>query len=337
MNKIRYEIDPFNRLVWQESGKDTLFPEFRRVIDGRFKIDKKNELVYNIKTPLKGSPNVPSQVRFKGSWSLNEDHRLVFNVDRKERQLASDKVVIDSQIIDAKGDYVLFSVSTQNDKGKRSTYGLKLDGSWKADEHNRLNFQIARDHGKYDELTFGAGWEINKNHEIIYRYETKSGANKKSSVSTLVLKGRWNITERDRVAYEVSGGAGSTLDFRANYAKFEGNFIKYEIGAGYLGDSYLAPRVITLFGKWRLRRNAGIEFDVKYSGGKVEAITFGAEAALKDVNTVSFKLRNDINKKDLGVQITLTRKLLGGDGELFAKAISSKKEKAVYIGAGVRW
>ena len=50
MQKIRYEIDPHNRLVRR-------LPRFRKVIDGKFKIDKKNTLIYHVKAPVPRDAN----------------------------------------------------------------------------------------------------------------------------------------------------------------------------------------------------------------------------------------------------------------------------------------
>jgi hypothetical protein len=46
MQKVRYEIDPHNRLVVKEAGKKTKLPRFRQVLDGHFKVAKDNTLIY---------------------------------------------------------------------------------------------------------------------------------------------------------------------------------------------------------------------------------------------------------------------------------------------------
>ena len=52
MQKVRYEIDPHNRLVIDDSGRKSDLTKFRKVIDGRFKTDKFNNLSYHVKAPL---------------------------------------------------------------------------------------------------------------------------------------------------------------------------------------------------------------------------------------------------------------------------------------------
>jgi len=49
--KVRYEIDPYNRLIVRSTGKETKLPRFRQVLTGRFKTDKNNSLTYLIKAP----------------------------------------------------------------------------------------------------------------------------------------------------------------------------------------------------------------------------------------------------------------------------------------------
>ena len=52
MERVRYEIDPHNRLVIRKTAGKTSLPYFRKVVTGRFKIDKNNALTYHVKTPV---------------------------------------------------------------------------------------------------------------------------------------------------------------------------------------------------------------------------------------------------------------------------------------------
>ena len=52
MQKVRYELDPFNRFVYDGSGGRNDLPEFRQVLDGQFSLDENNNLFYRIKAPL---------------------------------------------------------------------------------------------------------------------------------------------------------------------------------------------------------------------------------------------------------------------------------------------
>ena len=70
--------------------------------------------------------------------------------------------------------------------------------------------------------------------------------------------------------------------------------------------------------------------------GKAKAIKFGADAKLTKRDEVKFRLRNEL-RKDLGLELKLSRKLLRGDGEAFLKLLKDKKEASVYVGAAWRW
>jgi len=62
MEKLRYEIDPHNRLV--VGGRKIPLERFRKVLDGRFKVDKNNILFYHVKTPV-ADENIPHQFKLK--------------------------------------------------------------------------------------------------------------------------------------------------------------------------------------------------------------------------------------------------------------------------------
>jgi len=49
--KIKYEIDPRNRLISQKTGKKSHITKYRHVLDGKFKIDKNNNITHHVKKP----------------------------------------------------------------------------------------------------------------------------------------------------------------------------------------------------------------------------------------------------------------------------------------------
>ena len=66
--RVKYEVDPYNRLVISDTGKKTKFPKFRQVLTGHFKTDKNNSLSYLIKAPVPRGYGIPHQVRLRGQW-----------------------------------------------------------------------------------------------------------------------------------------------------------------------------------------------------------------------------------------------------------------------------
>ena len=74
MQKIRYEVDPHNRLTRLGPGK------FRQVIDGEFKLDDNNSLAYHVKKS--DNIDIPQQIKFSGDWSLDTGHNLILTLDK---------------------------------------------------------------------------------------------------------------------------------------------------------------------------------------------------------------------------------------------------------------
>jgi hypothetical protein len=331
MQKVRYELDPYNRLV--QSG----LHKFRQVLDGRFRTDDKNELSYHVKAPLSGAEKLPHQIRLKGAWSLTDDHTLRLTLDKSLRQTFGEKLTLEGDIIDVRENALLFALSSASKDSARSTYVLSLGGSWKADERNRLSFHIKKEGGRVDILTFTGTWELDKNHQLIYQYEKAELIRKKPRTHTLIFRGYWRIRDDCRISYELSGDTGSVFDFTASACVFKEDYIQYELGIGLTGRRAPAPRTIRLSGAWSLKKGTGLLFEVEYENGMVSAVVFGADVAFTDKGTVSFKLRDAADNRDLGITLELSRKMVKGDGEAFLRMLASGREAAVYAGAAWRW
>ncbi|MGD2279336.1 MAG: hypothetical protein PVH45_04510, partial [Candidatus Omnitrophota bacterium] len=239
-------------------------------------------------------------------------------------------------IIDVDKNSVLFAVTAKTKENTRLTYVLKLGGTWKADKHNRLSFHVKKEKGRHDILTLKGAWEIDKDHRIIYKYEKAALIRKKKKLHTLTFKGHWKITGRSRVSYEFSKRSDSAFDFRTSAGIFKGDHIKYELGIGAAGRAKPEKRTLVLFGKWKPKKNAALAFEVKCKDKKPYSMVFGADARLTGKDEISFRLESGIEKKDLGVGLKLSRKMLDG-GEAFVRLLRSRQESAVYAGAGFKW
>jgi len=77
-------------------------------------------------------------------------------------------------------------------------------------------------------------------------------------------------------------------------------------------------------------------FEVEQEEGKIQTIVFGAEAKLTDKDTVSFNLRNRLNK-EIGAELELSHDIFDGDGQAFLRLLESKRESAILAGVGWRW
>lgn len=330
MKKVRYELDPHNRLVIG-------IPGFRQVLDGQFRVGKYNELSYDVKAPLSQGADIPHQVKLKGEWSLTANHKLRFTLNKWGRQTFGDKLTFEGGILDASADRLLFAVTTTTKAGTRSAYVLNLSGSWKADNRNRLSFYVKREKGASDILTFNGAWQIDKANRIIYRYESSSLIKKKSRVNTLTFNGRWDIKDRLRVSYSLGGDTDSSFEFKAGLGLFSKDYIKYSVGIGLTGRIKPVNRTITLYGTWNFKKARGLSFEIGRSGDKTHAIIFSADARLTDNDTVSLRLRRAADSKDLGATLELSRRLFRGEGELFLRALTSHQEAALTAGAAFRW
>ncbi len=350
MQKLRYEVDPNNRLVVRETGRKLPLTYFRRVFDGKFKTGPNNTLIYHIKAPMGDNLKAPHQVKLRGKWSLNKEHDLVLTLDNWRRQTLGDEVTLQGQIVSVSSSSLSFAVTTRSEKNLDIKNILKLEGRWQADEHNRLTFKVKKGKGRHDTLTLDGIWELDKKHRLVYKYEKAQLIRKKTLKETLVFKGVFDITKRNRLSYELSPDGKSGFDFRTGLGFLHEDYIKYEIGIGGSNRRKPVNRTLFLYGKWKIKRRVGLLFEIKYPAtkdsagrpattdwrGKPKAIKFGADAKLTKRDEVKFSIKNE-EGKDLGMELKLSRKLLAGDGEAFIKLLKDKKEAAIYVGAGWKW
>lgn len=337
MAKIRYEVDPHNRLVARRTGRKTGIKRFRKVYDGKFKVGKDNSLTYHIKAPAPKDKNVPHQVKFKGKWSFSRKHDLIFTLNKWKKQAFSDKLILKGNIIDVNKNSLSFAVTTKAKRNEQSIYILELGGSWQADRYNRLTFKAKRERSRYDILTLTGAWDINKNQQIIYRCEKAQLIRKFKKVQVLIFKGHWDIKGKSRITYVLDKNTNSVFNFKAGFGIFKDEYIKYTIGIGLSRKIKPVKKTIIFFGTWKIKKDRGLTFEVRYGNKRIYSTTFGAEARLTKRDSISFKLKNDIDNKDIGVNLKLSRKMLKGNGEAFLRLLKKKRESAIFIGAGKRW
>jgi len=336
MVKTRYEVDPYNRLVMTGAGTRAGVPRYRRVIDGRFRIDSANTLIYQVKTPVNGAL-IPHTIRLKGTWSLTKDHDLKITLEKSKRDRDADAVTIAGSILGAGGNSLLFAVGTRSADGSRTTYALDIAGTWQADRDNRLTFRVGKDGGPASgTLVFRGAWEARGN-TLTYTYEHRGGPSGARGLHTIVFHGRWEIAGRTGLTYTLSAGSNSAFRFRTGVGSFAGDRIEYEVGIGYTNRLRPRIRTVVLYGTWRVTKDAGLSFDVETADGKVYAITFTAEARLTGADTVALKLRGGSSRRALGGSVELSHAILRGDGEAFFRFLKSREETSVTVGAAVGW
>ncbi|MDD4980923.1 MAG: hypothetical protein PHC54_06640 [Candidatus Omnitrophica bacterium] len=332
MEKLKYEFDPHNRLT----VKSNALRGIRKVLDGQFKIAEHNTLTYHIKAPVPADIKAPHQVKLKGTWSLTEDHQLRLTLDKWRRRTFGDQLTLQGEILDVQKNSLLFAVTTRTKDDMPSTYILELAGSWQADEHNRLTFRVDKEHSRFDSLTFDGTWQIDENYQITYSYQKEQLARKSKEIHTLVFKGHWDIKDKARLSYVIDSNSDSVFNFNTSIGIFRDNYIRYELGIGLSRKKQPVKRTIILFGRWKIKKTIGLVFEIEQEKGKVQTIVFGAEAKLTGKDTVSFNLRNRLNK-EIGAELELSHDIFSGDGQAFLRLLKERRESAILAGVGWRW
>ncbi|MFH1458067.1 MAG: hypothetical protein ABIG31_02735 [Candidatus Omnitrophota bacterium] len=329
MGKVRYEIDPHNRLVANSQLRG-----LRKVYDGQFRISSHNTLTYHVKTALPRDSQAPHQIKLKGTWSLTPDYDLRLTLDKWRRQTFGDQLTIRTEFIDAKKNSLVFGVGARTKNGSSSLYILELAGTWQADERNRLAFQVEKERQGFDVLTFDGSWQIDKNYQIIYRYQKKNLARDRKKTHTLAFQGCWDIRDKARLSYSIDKNTSSAFDFKTSLGVFRERSIKYELGIGLSRRKAPVKRAITFFGRWRIHKAKTLIFEVERGGGRIQAIVLGAEAKLTDKGTVSFKLRSKLNR-DIGCELELSRDIFKGRVQALLRLLTSGQESAILLGVGL--
>lgn len=296
--RVRYEVDPHNRLIVTETGKKGDIPKYRHLIDGRFKIGKKNSLTYHVKKSHDTA--IPQQIKFSGNWSLAKDHNLTFTLSKWGNQIAGNKLTIKGKVIDAKNSTLLFALATKTPEGHARVYTIKLSGSWRADKNNRLTFDVGKEKGPHDVLTLRGVWDINPQGKLIYQYTRRNLRAEQKQAHTLTFEGKWDASDKLRLSYAW----GKTA--------------------------------ITIGGRWKIDAKRGLLFEVEYKKGRIHALIFGGTLKLNKKDNLEVRLRSE-RGKDLGAKLVLSRRFLKGCGEAFLKAQTSRKETTLGAGVGFIW
>ena len=328
--KIRYEIDPHNRLVYEKTGRKSGVRGFRTVVDGKFVIDKDNQLSYHLKKSQ--GFDIPQQLKLKGEWALDKDHNLVLTLDKWGNQIAGNKLTIKSELIDVKANKLSFTVATKDSSEKTQLYILQLEGAWQADKNNRLTFNIKKEQDTTDKLILKGTWEINKQNEIIYTYTKTFLKLREKVVRNITFKGYWDITEKYRITYVLDKKINSSFSFKVSMGKLIKKRLEYEVGIGVKP----VKRTISFFGEWKVSKRLGLLFMLPYEKGKLHSIIFGASVKLGKNYNLEFKLKNQLGQ-DLGINLKLSRNIFDNQGEAFIRALRSRKEVSIVAGVGFRW
>lgn len=334
--KYKYSVNNKNQLLIKQPGKKAAVPA-----RGTFSVDKGNRLIYWLNEPAgwRRKYNLPSKVSFTGNWILNPNYDLELNLDETRSQHEGERLVLKGEIVSCDSDTLVFEITSQDKRGISQVRLLKLNGSWQADEFNRIIFMIKKK-AVPDVITLEGAWQINKNQQVTYVYE-KTDLKRKTRISRiLTFEGFWEISDSDRLTYILSRSTGSYFDFRVqiespNLYPGEG-LIKYRIGIGLRKDKASRARLICLYGSWKFSRKAGLVFRMDYGRGRFKEIEFGTNFYLNKENEIVVLLTNKKNEP-LGFSISFTHKFLKKhDAETFLRFKKVPYKRETGVEAGVR-
>lgn len=343
--KFKYFVDPLNRLVISQPFAPDSVLHQKIVVNGKFVIDKNNNLEYRVKslTPgarqwlrAAGGEDNLHKVKFKGKWSLTPDHNLKFSLLESRTQMLGNNLILTTDIISAKANELLVAITARGKGNSFRSHILKLAGQWQVSKNNRLKFLVQRYRRPDNALLFKGGWDIGKNYEIIYKYKRTELKTKTRADNEFILAGIWDIFSKKQLKFLVGGDTQSTLNFKAElqtpviYAK-KGE-IRYKVGIGLTTQRGVIRRIV-FSGKWHLNRDLSLAFKIKYKSGKVGLSYFKADYSIDSKNKISCTLKNEENKK-LGIKVIFTRRFFK-DSEAFIRYRDSLAEKAIEFGVRV--
>lgn len=330
--KYKYYLNNKNQLVIKHREQKTAIP-----VRGSFSVDKNNQLIYWLNEPenWRRQYKLPPKISFIGNWRLNSNYDLELSLDEAKEEYKGGSLVLKGEIISTDRDALAFQIITQDKQGASHIQILKLNGRWKADEFNRINFLLKKKAAP-DILIFAGNWEINRNQQITYNYEKTKLKTKTKTSHTLTFEGFWQISSANRIVYILTHSNVSRFDFRVqiespNLYPQEG-LIKYRLGMGLRKIKPSATRLICLYGAWKFSRKAGLIFQMDYGNGELKNIEFGANLFLHKKDEVVLSLANK-KHGSLDFTITFTRRFLKQhDAEVFLRLKDTQQEKGIQVG-----
>jgi len=296
--KILYEVDPHNRLILKSPKTSSNVKKFRKVINGRFKTDRKNSISYEV---YKSSGmNVPQKIEFSGRYSLDKKHNLIFTLNKWSNQCQGNRLRLRTKLINIDAGEIIFLINSRISEKKESIYTMRLSGSWKADKNNRLRFGVKKENDKVDDLVLFSSWKINKNNEILYNCGSRS--------RSIALKGYWDIKDRYRLGYILDRRINSEFNFRTSLGNIikrgKATYVKFDV-------------IIDLSKKKRIKRE--VVFNCKYKLGKERDIILELSPGKKELN------------------LKVTKKILDKKGLAYIESFLKPKENYLGGGIAFNW
>ena len=312
------------------------------LLEGEFEVLSDGGLSFQPHTPSDYSDllNQQHKLNLTGTWEIDRNHDLVFRVDESFSPQLGRQITFKGEFLKAEAGELDFTYAVRTRNGKISLRTLRFFGKWEADSKNRLTFTLTQSQGTTNALTFNGAWKINKRHEIVYSYRKQQLKTKTKITQQLTFRGQWDFASNRSVSYVLEGDSHQAFRFRLTFATpiilAKQNEIRFQIGIEVRGESAPTVRNIILFGKWKLKHDLSLAFEVEYQGGVWHEIGFQAQYRLTPRTEIEAELFAK-NQDDMGVSLTLSRSFLKEEGEAFLTLEKSLQETRLEAGASLRF
>ena len=272
--------------------------------------------------------------RLAGKWNLDGRHRLSYLSDPPNEAFE-----LEASLVAAEPDALVVSITEKQKNGKAVISLARLSGKWSANEENKIEFEVERESGRKDVLTFRGAWKVGEAHELSYTYRRRSLERKSTVIETLTFKGWWDLSEKNRLTYTFEGDSNAAFRFRGAFQTpsilAKKGEIRYQLGAE-AGGRQGRFRTVTFFGKWKLSDQLDLEFEMECADGKKRVLRFGAEFQITEDLSVTARL-TDPQRGPLGVEVVFNKEFLNGKAQAFVRLRKSLEESALEAGMTIPW
>jgi hypothetical protein len=270
----------------------------------------------------------------KGRWEFSPQNEVVY----RSSEDGTGEVRVKAALVAAEAGTLVLGVTQRKTNRLVETSLLKLSGVWCSDLKNQLTFEVEKEFGRRDILTFRGVWKINETHDIVYTWQRTHLKTKIKEVSELVIKGYWDVTEKNRLTYYVGGDSAQAFKFRGSFQSHsllaKSGEIRYQLGMEVRGRTRL--QTLVFFGVWKFSRKLELFFEMEYAGGVRRKIVFGGAVLLRPDSKIEILL-TAINGEPLGVELILNKDFFSGNAQLFVRLEKTAQESAAEAGLTLKW
>ena len=123
---------------------------------------------------------------------IHKNHNLIFILRKTKTQYGKQKLLLKSELIEARANAIIFSIITQGKTNTHSLHLIQLKGKWRTSKFNRLQFLIQKSNNTSNTLTLQGIWEVRQNN-LMYIYRKDSLITKNKNTHILRFNGYWKI------------------------------------------------------------------------------------------------------------------------------------------------